>query len=122
MVSVKFRTLIQFGTESMIKKLSFSLATLALSVAGAATTYKVTFFQPSLVNGTELKPGRYRVELKDNTAVISGGKQSVEAPGKAETAASKFSSTTVRYSNGDGKYRLQEIHIGGTNTKLVFSN
>jgi hypothetical protein len=106
----------------MIKMLSFSLAALALSVASAASAYKVTLFQPSLVNGTELQPGVYRVELKDNKAVISRGKQSVEAPVTTETAASKFASTTVRFNNGDGKYRLQEIQIGGTNTKLVFSN
>ena len=74
------------------------------------------------MNGTELKPGVYKVELKDNKAVISRGKQSVETPVTAETADSKFSSTSVRYHNGDGKYRLQEIRIGGTNTKLIFPN
>jgi hypothetical protein len=106
----------------MIKKLTFSLPVFALAIASAASTYKVTLFQPSIVNGTELKPGDYKIELKDNTAVISKGKQSVEAPVKTETGESKFSSTSVRYHNGDGKYRLQEIRIGGTNTKLVFTN
>lgn len=106
----------------MIKKLTLSLATFALAVASAASTYKVTLFQPSLVNGTELQPGEYKVEVKDNKAIISKGKQSVEAPVTTETADSKFSSTTVRYQNGDGKYRLQEIRIGGTNTKLIFTN
>jgi hypothetical protein len=82
----------------------------------------VTLFQPSVVNGNELKPGEYKVTVQDNKAVISSGKTSVEAPVKTETADSKFSSTTVRYRNGDGKYRLQEIRLGGTNTKLVFEN
>jgi hypothetical protein len=106
----------------MIKKLISSFGVLALAVASADTTYKVTFHQPSVVNGTELKPGDYKVELKDNTAVITKGKQSVEAPVKTETVNSKFASTSVRYLNGDGKYRVQEIQIGGTNTKLVFGN
>src|SRR6187551_532770 len=106
----------------MMNKLAFSFSVFALAIAGAASTYNVTLFQPSIVNGTELKPGEYKVEVKDNTAVISKGKQSVQAPVKTETADSKFSSTSVRYLNGDGKYRLQEIRIGGTNTKLVFTN
>ena len=33
----------------------------------------------------------------------------------------KFDTTTVRYGVGDGKTRIQEIRIGGTKTKLVFS-
>jgi hypothetical protein len=106
----------------MIKKLGLSFSVLALAVAGAASKYNVTLYQPSIVNGTELKPGDYKVEVNDNTVTISKGKQSVQAPVKTETADSKFSSTSVRYLNGDGKYRVQEIRIGGTNTKLVFSN
>jgi hypothetical protein len=38
-----------------------------------------------------------------------------------ETNASKYSATSVRFSNGDGKLHIQEIHVGGTTTKLVFS-
>lgn len=106
----------------MTRKLLLSFATLALAVASAASSHKITLFQPSLVNGTELKPGDYKVTVQDNKVVISSGKTSVEANIKTETADSKFSSTTVRYRNGDGKYRLQEIRLGGTTTRLVFEN
>jgi hypothetical protein len=106
----------------MIRKLLLSFATMALAVASAASSHKITLFQPSLVNGTELKPGEYKVTVQDNKAVISSGRTSVEATVKTETADSKFSSTTVRYRNGDGKYRLQEIRLGGTTTRLVFEN
>jgi hypothetical protein len=105
-----------------MKNILLSFATLGLAVASAASTHKLTLFQPSIVAGTELQPGVYKVEVKDNTAVISKGKQSVEAPIKAETADTKFASTTVRYKNGDGKYRVDQIRFGGTNTKIVFSN
>lgn len=105
-----------------MKKLMLTLATLAIASASAATTYRVTLFQPTLIGGKELKPGEYKVEVKDNTAVLSKGKETVEAPMRQETAESKFGSTSVRYKNGDGKYRLEEIRIGGTNTKLVFTN
>lgn len=105
-----------------MKKLLLSFATVALAVASAASTYRITLFQPSIVAGTELKPGDYKVTLKDDKAVITSGKTSVEAAVRTETADSKFSSTTVRYANGDGKYRVQEIRLGGTNTRLVFQN
>lgn len=106
-----------------MNKVLLSFATVALAVASAASSYRITLFQPSIVAGTELKPGEYKVTLKDNNkAVITSGKTSVEANVITETADSKFSSTTVRYSNGDGKYKVQEIRLGGTNTKLIFQN
>lgn len=105
-----------------MKKVVLTFATLALGLASAASSYNIRLFQPALVNGTELKPGDYKLRLKDNKAVLSSGKTSVEADVKAETADTKFSSTTVRFLNGDGKYRVQEIRLGGTNTILIFPN
>lgn len=105
----------------MKKKVLLSLATFALATASAAT-HKVTLFQTSLLNGTELKPGSYKLTVDGDKAVLSSGKQKYEAAVKTEAAASKFSSTSVRYQNGDGKYRIQEIRLGGTNTKIVFAN
>lgn len=92
----------------------------ALMVASAAT-YNVTLFQPSIVAGTELKAGDYKVTVAGDKAVISMGKQKVEAPAKMETADSKFSSTSVRYTTEDGKMKIQEIRLGGTNQKVVFN-
>ena len=106
----------------MIKKALFTFATLAIAVASAASTYRVTVFEPSVINGTELKPGEYKIEVKDNMAVITRGKQTIEAPVKIESAPSKFSSTSVRYTNGNGKQSVDEIRLGGTNTKLVFNS
>lgn len=105
-----------------MNKILLSFATVALAVASAANSYRVTLFQPTMVNGTELKPGDYKVTLKDNKAVITAGKTSVEANVKQETADSKYNSTTVRYADENGKYRVQEIRLGGTNTRLVFEN
>jgi hypothetical protein len=105
-----------------MKKALLAFATLGLAVASAASNYRVTFFQPSIVAGTELKPGVYKIELKDNKALISKGKQSVEAPVRAETADTEYSGTSVRYKNGDGKYRVEEIRLGGTTTKIIFEN
>jgi hypothetical protein len=102
-----------------MKKFLLTFATLALSVASAAS-YRVTVYQPSVVGGTELKPGDYKIELKDNKAVIKAGKETVEAPVRVENSDQKFNSTSVRYTNADGKMKVNEIRIGGTNTKLLF--
>lgn len=102
-----------------MKKFAFVFAVLALAVA-SAKTYSVTLFQPSVVGGTELQPGDYKVDVQDTKVVIKSGKTSVESTVKVETGDQKFNATSVRYANGDGKYRVQEIRLGGTNTKLVF--
>lgn len=105
----------------MKKVLLVCVCTIAMAF-GATQTHRITLFQPSLVNGTELKAGDYKLEvIDDSRIVISHGKHRVEANVKVESADSKFGSTTVRYQNGDGKYRLQEIRLGGTKTKLVLN-
>ena len=48
--------------------------------------------------------------------------QKVECAVKVEENDQKYSATTVRYNLVDGKYRVNEIHLGGTNMKLVFNN
>ena len=104
----------------MFSKILTLLAVVAVSVASAAS-YRVTLFQPAVVQGQELKAGEYRLELKDAKVVIADRKHSVEAPVKVESADKKFSSTTVRYANAEGKSAIQEIRLGGTNTKIVFN-
>lgn len=94
--------------------------TLAIFTASAAT-YNVTLFQPSLVAGKELKPGDYKLILEDGKAIIQKGKEKVEATVKVEQSDSKFSSTSVRYAEENGKLKIQEIRLGGTTTKLVFN-
>ncbi len=103
-----------------MRKLVFALLFVALSIA-SAKTYSVTLYQPSVVGGTELRPGDYKLDVKDSAVVIKNGKQSVESAVKVENSDAKFSSTTVRYANSDGKFRIQEIRLGGTTLKLVFN-
>jgi hypothetical protein len=49
------------------------------------------------------------------------GKQTVEVSVKVESVEQKFDTTAVRYS-GTEKMQISEIRIGGTKTKLIFSN
>ena len=104
----------------MTKKFMMSFAAAALMVMSAAEKHNVTLFQPSMINGTELAPGDYTVAVDNDKVVISKGKQKVEANVKVESMDAKFGSTSVRYNNVDGKYKVQEIRLGGTNRKLVF--
>ena len=106
----------------MTKKIILFFATVALAVASASNSYRVTLFQPSMLGSTELKAGDYKVEVHDNKAVITRGKQSVEANVKSESGTEKFNATSVRYGKADGKYQIQEIRLGGTTTKLTFEN
>ncbi len=102
----------------MMKKLVVCSMVLGLAIA-SAKTYTLTLFQPSVLNGTEMKAGEYKLDLNGDKIVIRGNKQKVEANVQVVTNDQKYSSTSVRYGNRDGKYRIQEIRIGGTNTKLV---
>ena len=105
----------------MKKKILMILAILSISAVASAKTYSVTLFQRSLVAGAELQPGEYKMEINGSKVVISNGKKTAEAEVKVETGDQKFSSTSVRYQNGDGNYRVQEIRLGGTKTKVVFN-
>src|ERR1035438_8408049 len=109
----------EIGESKMTKttKLLTLFLSAALMVASAAS-YNVTLFQPSVVGGKELKAGEYKVTVDGDKAIISMGKQKVEAAAKIETADSKFSSTSVRYTTEEGKMKVQEIRLGGTNQKV----
>src|SRR5664279_1278667 len=104
-----------------MKKLLFSLATVALAMASAAS-YSVKIFDPVYLNGHELKPGDYRLEVKEGTAVLKSGKDTFESPVKVENGEGKFNTTTVRYSTVAGKPTVEEIRLRGTSTRLVFNN
>ncbi|HSR09472.1 MAG TPA: hypothetical protein VLM42_20225 [Bryobacteraceae bacterium] len=105
-----------------IAKLVVCLGTVAMAWASAAKPYEVNFNTPAQVSGTELKPGTYKVDVIGDRVMIHGAKQNVECSVKVEENDQKYSATTVRYGMVEGKYRVNEIHLGGTNMKLVFNN
>jgi len=104
----------------MRKTLLIAISVAALAVAGAKG-YSFKLFEPALLGTTALDPGEYRVEVVDQKAVITNGKYHGEAPVKVESAESKYTTTTVRFTQQDGKMHIQEIHVGGSKTKLVFN-
>src|SRR5689334_14719886 len=99
-----------------MKKLLVVFTMLGVSLA-YAKSYHLRLYEKSVLGSTELTPGEYTLELKDQQVVVKSGKTHAEAAVKVENEASKFPTTTVRYSNGDGKYKITEIRLGGTNMK-----
>ena len=101
-----------------MKKAFFLMITLAIAIA-SAKTYEVTLFQPSVLKGTELKPGEYKLDIEGSKIVLKSGKVAVESEVTVETSPQKIGRTTVRLEAVDGKNQIREIRVGGTNLKVI---
>lgn len=106
----------------MIRKTTPTFIISAVALAWAASSHTVNFTKPAVVGNTELKPGDYKLELNGTTAILKKGKTSVEAAVTVESGKDKFRETSACCLGDDGKYRLQEIRVGGTNLKVVFKS
>lgn len=104
-----------------MKKLVLTFATLALAAASAANRYNIKIFLPAEVGGQAVKAGEYKLELKDNQAILKGANGDVQAEARIENGPKKFPQTVVRYSNDQTNARIEEIRIGGTSTSVIFS-
>jgi hypothetical protein len=102
-----------------MKKMIVCLVAAVSFVWAGAMSSNVTLFQPSELNGVQLKAGTYKVVVDGDKLTLQNGKTKAEAPVKSEQNAEKFGATSIRYSNGDGKMKITEIRIGGTTTKLL---
>lgn len=111
----------------MLQRFLVVFAILALVVASAGTvpapgsTFRVMISQQSVVKGSDLKPGEYKVSLNAEKATFTAGNTNIEAPVKVETATEKFKATAVRYVTENGKNIISEIRVGGTTTRLLFN-
>ncbi len=104
-----------------MKKTLAVLFAIGISVAYAASSYRVTFSKPTTINGTELKPGDCKVEIQGDKVVIKQGKTTVESNVTVENAAQKYGTTLVGYS-ADSATQVHDIRIGGTTMKLTFGD
>jgi hypothetical protein len=102
----------------MLKKMFATFVTVGTMAAIAATgSYKVNLMQNSVLEGKQLKAGTYRVQVENNMAMLKRNNKTVQVPAREETASQKFNNTQMVYTNNN----LQEIDIGGTHTKIVFT-
>jgi hypothetical protein len=101
----------------MLRKLLLRYMTIGVIVATAASnSYRVQIFQDSVVDGRSIKPGDYKIEMQSDKAIIKQGKRTIEVRAHAESVTNKFASTEIEYTDNV----LQEIHVGGSRTKIVF--
>ena len=49
----------------MIKNILVFFTLLGLAAVASAKSYSITLYEPSVIGGAELKPGDYRLELKN---------------------------------------------------------
>ena len=94
----------------------------ALAALCQAADRRITLLNPCVIAGTKLDPGDYKVQIDGDKVKIYSAKQTVETTAKVETGAEKYPTNSLKYENGDGPRRIIEIRLGGTNTKIVFSN
>jgi len=101
-----------------LTKLTLGLATLALGVASAASSYGVKFYDSVWIGGTQLKAGDYKIEMQGDKAVFKSGKNVVvEVPATLGKSDKKYNFTAL--SAVDSK--VSEIDVGGTNVKIVLN-
>jgi hypothetical protein len=106
-----------------INKLMLGACVFSLGIATAASTYHVKIADPTWVGQNELKPGDYVVSVDAAGKVtFKMGKNVIEAPAKVETNASKFSDTQLSTKSVNGQPRLKEIDLGGTKSKITFTD
>ena len=94
-----------------------AFGTFALGLAMAAANYHLKISTPTWVNGNELQPGDYRVQVQGDKVTIEGQNNSIEVPGTVQTSAQKFPATSLRSDDVNGKQQLEEIDFGGTKTQ-----
>jgi len=100
-----------------LTKLAFGLTALALGLASAASSHSFDLKKPVTIGSTQLQPGRYRVEMQGDKAVLKTGKSVVEVPATLGKSDQKYGTTGI-VTVGP---KLVEIDLGGTTEKILFS-
>ncbi len=105
-----------------MKKTTMILAVVALTLTSAwAKDFSIKVMQPTVVAGTEFKPGDYRVELNGTKMTFTNGSKAVVCDVKVEATGQKYAQSSLRSEETGGKLHAQEIRLRGTDTKLVLT-
>ena len=105
-----------------MKKALAVMFALGISAAYAASSYHLTLYKATTINGTQLKAGDVKLELQGDKVVIKQGKTSVESNVTVQNGSNKFDASSVGYVGDSANNQIQEIRLGGTSTKLVFES
>ena len=104
-----------------MKNLLLTFTLLGVSIA-SAKTYTITLSSPAAIGNSQLKSGEYKLELRGDSILVKDGKMVNEFPVHVENEARKNGTTSITTSSESGSSRIEEIRLGGTTVKLVFSN
>lgn len=104
-------------------KLALLFAATGLSIA-SAKTYEISVSAHTEIAGTMVKAGDYRVKVDGTVATLRGpDNKPVEATGQIQAADRKFGQTALEVStDSNGVNHITAIDLGGTSTRLTFSN
>lgn len=105
----------------MRKRLWFFFMMVLPATNAAENNVHFILSEPATLNGAQLKPGGYRIQVEGDKATVKVGKTVIESPVKLETADHKFKVTSVEFEKANGGFRISEIDIGGSTTRIVFS-
>jgi hypothetical protein len=103
----------------MKKTIILGLIVFGTTAFAAKNSFKVDVLQDSMVEGKMLKAGEYKITVENGNAMLKNGKDVIEVPAKEVNDTNKVASTELTYKDNTN---LQEIRIGGTNTKIVFES
>lgn len=107
-----------------MKKSLFFAGLLAVSGAFAGSkTYDIKLAVAAKAGATELKAGSYKLKIDGSNAIFTDvkTKQSFTTPAKIATGKNKFEFTALETTDGQVE-RIDAIDLGGTSTKIEFSN
>jgi len=87
-----------------------------------AKSYDIMLSKPTMAGKVELKAGEYRVKINGANAVFTdvNSDKSVTAPVNIVKADRKYGETMIQTTTEGSADRLQEIDLGGSDTKLTF--
>jgi hypothetical protein len=107
----------------MTMKSVLVIATLAvgsIGVASAAKSYEFMLSSPVKAGNIDLKPGAYKVRIDGTQATFinSDGHKSAPVTVRLEHGSAKFDQTMVQIGKKNGVDSIQEIQLGGSDTKV----
>lgn len=109
--------------------LAFAVLSLANAAPGGGTTFKtkgysIVLAHPLKAGNVQLKAGEYNMKVDGDNAVFVNVEtsKSISVPVKIVTSDKKFSETIVETTSSSGSEVLKDIELGGSTTKVDFSN
>ncbi len=100
--------------------LILTLGLLAGSLA-AAGTFKFQLSDKVQVGQTQLKPGKYSIDVNGSTAVLKDkAGETIDVKAKVEQTTNKAPVTTYTTSGEPGAKKLEAVTFGGSQVRVVF--